>query len=61
MSSISNIDKRDKLSEEVFTYRQTKDNKTIIYWMGKQVTILAGKESDSFYKKCQTKIIKKFN
>lgn len=55
MISISNIDKRDKLSEEVFTYRQTKDNKTIIYLKGKQVTILAGKESERFLQKIANK------
>lgn len=55
MISISNIDKRDKLSEEVFTYRQMKDNKTIIYWMGKQVTILAGKESERLLQKMSNK------
>ncbi|WP_254450559.1 hypothetical protein [Cohnella herbarum] len=45
---MSNIDKRNRLSEEVFTYKTTKDNKVFIYWMGKQVTILTGKASDKF-------------
>ncbi|OZB96202.1 hypothetical protein [Paenibacillus sp. XY044] len=45
---MSPTDKRNKLSDEVFTYRATKDNKVIIYWQGKQVTILSGKESERF-------------
>jgi len=45
---MSNIDKRNRLDEEVFTYRQTKDNKVLIYWMGKQVTILSGKQAEKF-------------
>lgn len=45
---MSNIDKRNKFEEEVFTYQTTKDNKVFIYWMGKKVTILSGKASDKF-------------
>ncbi len=48
MFNISNIDKRNRLDEEIFTYKQTKDNKVFIYWMGKQVTILSGKHSEKF-------------
>lgn len=46
--SISNIDKRNRLSEEVFTYQLTKDNKVFIYWKVKRVTILSGKASQKF-------------
>ncbi|MGZ9583769.1 hypothetical protein [Paenibacillus marinisediminis] len=52
---ISNIDKRDRLSEEVFSYKTTKDNKVFIYWKGKQVTILSGKASDKFLKAIEGK------
>lgn len=52
---ISNIDKRNRLSEEVFTYKTTKDNKVFIYWKGKQVTILSGKASDKFLKAIEGK------
>ncbi|MBM7564928.1 hypothetical protein [Paenibacillus sacheonensis] len=52
---MSSTDKRNRLSEEVFTYRITKDNKVFIYWMGKQVTILAGKESDKFLQRISNK------
>lgn len=52
---ISNIDKRNRLSEEVFTYKTAKDNKVFIYWKGKQVTILSGKASDKFLKAIEGK------
>jgi hypothetical protein len=45
---ISNIDKRNRLSEEVFTYQLTKDHKVFIFWKGKRVTILSGKASQKF-------------
>ncbi|GAA0133954.1 hypothetical protein YSY43_07940 [Paenibacillus sp. YSY-4.3] len=53
--SMGNIDKRNRLSEDVFTYKRTKDNKVFIYWMGKQVTILSGKASDKFFKAIEGK------
>ncbi|PIH60223.1 hypothetical protein CS562_09250 [Paenibacillus sp. LK1] len=45
---MSNIDKRNRLSEQVFSYTLTKDNKVFIYWNGKQVSILSGKASNKF-------------
>ncbi|WP_090978447.1 hypothetical protein [Paenibacillus sp. CF384] len=45
---MGSIDKRNRLDEEVFTYRVTKDNKVFISYMGRQVTSLAGKEADKF-------------
>jgi hypothetical protein len=50
---MSNIDKRNKLDEEVFTYRITKDNKVFISWQGKQITILSGKVIEKFISKIQ--------
>lgn len=50
---MSNIDKRDKFNEEIFTYEVTKDLKVFIYWNGKRVTILSGKSSDKFLSKIQ--------
>lgn len=41
---MSNINKRNKLDEEVFTYED---------WNGKKVTILSGKSSDKFLSKIQ--------
>lgn len=48
---MNNIDKRKKLEEEFFSYRVSKDNKVFIFWYGKQVMILKGKESDKFLAK----------
>ena len=45
---MTEIDKRNKLEEEVFTYRLSKDNKVFIFWHGKQVMILKDKDSLKF-------------
>lgn len=45
---MSEVDKHNKLDEEPFSYNISKDNKVFIYWNGKQVTILNGKDSDRF-------------
>ena len=42
------IDKRGKLQEKPFTFRETKDGKVFIYWQGKQITILKGKAAGKF-------------
>ncbi len=42
------MDKRNKLDEEFFSYRVSKDNKVFIYWHEKQVMILKGKDSEKF-------------
>lgn len=47
----NNVDKRNILDEEPFSYRITKDNKVFLYWHGKQVSILRGKESERFIAK----------
>lgn len=49
----SEIDKRNILDEEPFSYKVTKDKKVFIYWQGKQVTILKGKLSEEFLAKIQ--------
>ncbi len=54
----NNVDKRNMLDEEPFSYKITKDNKIFIYWNGKQVSILKGKESERFLLKIQDKDIK---
>ncbi len=53
-----NVDKRNMLDEEPFSYKITKDNKIFIYWNGKQASILKGKESEQFLLKIQDKDIK---
>ncbi len=47
---MSNIDKRGKLQEEPFSFRETRDGKVFIYWHGKQVTVLKGKVASKFLK-----------
>jgi len=48
---LSNIDKRNKFEEIVFSYRPTKDGKVIIYWYDKQVSILKGKQANKLLSK----------
>lgn len=48
---MSQIDQRDKLKEEPFSYRVSKDNKVFLFWNDKQVMILKGKESEKFLSK----------
>ena len=42
------VDKRGKLSGDVFTYRITKDKKVFISWHGKLVTTLSGGKAERF-------------
>ena len=48
---MAEVDKRNILDDEVFTYRVNKDNKVFISWRGKQVTILKGKQAEKFIQK----------
>ncbi len=48
---MENIDKRNRLDEEIFTYRITKDKKVFISFQGRHVTTLAGKSSEKFLSK----------
>ena len=50
---MSNIDKNHRLEEGIFSYRVSKDKKIFIFWCGKQVMILKGKESEKFLGKLQ--------
>lgn len=51
---MENIDKRNKLDEEFFSYKVSKDNKVFIYWYEKQVMILKGTQSEKFLAKMQS-------
>ena len=42
------VDKRNILDDEVFTYQAGKDQKVFIFWHGKQVKILKGKTAQKF-------------
>ena len=48
-----NVDKRGILDEEIFSYKVTKDKKVFIFYEGKQVTTLSGKNASDFIKKIQ--------
>jgi hypothetical protein len=45
------IDKRNLLDDEVFTYQASKKDKVFISWRGKQVKVLKGKEAQVFISK----------
>jgi hypothetical protein len=51
---MDNVDKRNKLDEEVFSYKINKDNKIFIFWNGKQIMILKGSESEKFMRRIAT-------
>lgn len=48
---MDNIDKRNRLDEEIFTFRVTKNNILFIDWCGKSVTTLKGKEAERILSK----------
>lgn len=48
---MGNIDKRNRLEESPFTYREMKNGMVFIDYEGKQVKILKGKEADKFIKR----------
>lgn len=48
---MSNIDKRDRLTESPFSYKISKSNKMFIQYNGKQVKILNEKQTSSFLAK----------
>ncbi|MEP7286150.1 MAG: hypothetical protein ABI947_10325 [Chloroflexota bacterium] len=48
---MDNVDKRHTFDDEVFSYQITKDNRVLIYWHGKQVTILKGTAAQKFIAK----------
>jgi hypothetical protein len=45
---MGDIDKRGKLDEEFFSYRETKDGRVMLYWYDRHVKTLAGKEAEKF-------------
>jgi len=46
----ANIDKRSRLDDEIFSYRESKD-KVFIFWYKKQVMILKGQQARKFIDK----------
>jgi hypothetical protein len=45
---MGDADKRGKLAEEFFSYQETKDGRVLLYWYGKLVKTLVGKEAEKF-------------
>lgn len=43
---MGDIDKRNRLNEEVFTYRISKNNSVFISYKGKEIKIVKGKEAE---------------
>jgi len=43
---MSDIDKRNRLNEEPFTYQMTKKGTVVIYYEGKQIKIVKEKEAE---------------
>jgi len=50
---MNNIDKRNRLDEEVFSYRVSKNNSLFINFKGKEIKIVKGKEAERFLSKIQ--------
>lgn len=50
---MSNIDKRNRLNEEVFSYRVSKNNTVFIEFEGKGIKIVKGKESERLITRIQ--------
>jgi len=48
---VTEIDKRNRPAEEVFTFRASKDGTVFISWHGKQMTTLRGKAAERFLEK----------
>lgn len=48
---MTNIDKRNRLGEEPFNYRVTKENTVFLEYNGRQVKVLKGKEAEKFLKR----------
>ncbi len=45
---MSTTDKRHRFDEEVFSYRAIKDGRILLYWHGKQIKMLKGKDAQKF-------------
>ncbi|MDQ0155449.1 hypothetical protein [Robertmurraya andreesenii] len=48
---MNNIDKRNRLDDEPFNFRVTKDNTVFLDYNGRQVKVLKGTEAEKFLKK----------
>ena len=51
---MNNIDKRNRLDESPFSYKVTKNNTVLIFYNGKQVKLLKGKDAEKILEKINT-------
>lgn len=52
---MSNVDRRDKLKEEPFSYKVTKSNKILVYYEGRQIMMLGEKDTKKVISKLNNK------
>jgi hypothetical protein len=50
---MTEIDKRNRLDEEVFSFREAKDGRVMLYWHDKHIKTLAGGEAQKFLKRIE--------
>lgn len=50
---MDSIDENNRLKEECFSYKVSKDNKVFIYWHRKQMMIIKSKDSEKFLAKIE--------
>ena len=48
---MAEVDKRNRLDEEIFSFRLTKDERVMIYWYDKHVKTLTGSAAQKFLQK----------
>ena len=51
---MNNIDKRNRLDQSPFTYKVTKNKTVLIFYNGKQVKLLKGKDAKRILEKINT-------
>ena len=52
-TTMSEVDKRNRLDEAVFSYRVNQEEKVFLFWQGRQVKILKGQEAQKFLRRME--------
>lgn len=47
------VDRRNKLDDEPFSFRKSKDGKIMLFYKGRNIKTIAGKEASAFLKKAE--------
>ena len=50
---MTEIDRRNRLNEEIFSFREAKDGRVLLYWHKKHVKTLVGTEAQKFLKRIE--------